>query len=475
MSRILVLALGLCLLASAQAQAQANADYDPFDGVAWDGDQVWTSAATVSKSFTFNSATFGENEEYNTNPISFAGCSGVWGARTAWIRFSTAASGRLALDVNSSTDPYDVFYNVYDVPLTTAPAGTALISQLNGFNCFNENRNGLPDERYSFQGGEVIKAGTTVYVQTLSACAYRPGPPACSAEERAAAKGGPTTVTLTFNPDDTDGDGSPDGVDRCASATGSPDGRPSPGCPDADQDGVTEPGDACPGVQGFDGTGCRKADHDGDGAAARDRGGQDCDDDDPRRFPANPEVPGNGFDENCDQKDYKDSDGDSDPRDCQDDAPQINHAAKEIRGNRTDENCDGEETPFAALQNLFRYKDWKLGKTVVGLQHIVIADVSKGMRVRVSCDGDPCPFNLKSYAVKKKAKRLVVASELARLRDGEIRRLSPGTSVTVTLSRPGFVGTARRYTVRRKGALKIEVLCSEAGSSRLRKKCTGYS
>lgn len=480
MIRMLVTALGAATLlllgaGAIDARAQANADYDVFGGVAWDNDAKWTSAATMTRTFTFNNATFTEGEEYNTTPITFT-CASGWAAKTAWIRFSTEAKGRLALSINSSANAYDVSYNVFEVPFATAPPGAALITQLKPINCLNERKNGLPDEAYSFQGGEVINAGTTVYVQVASVCVYRDGDFPCTAQERAGAKGGPTTVQLNFDPDDSpDEDGVPNPIDACPDQDGIVGGKPGNGCPDADGDGVTEPADACPGVKGFDGTGCRKADNDEDGFAAKDRGGADCNDDNAAISPGDAEQPGNSVDENCDDKDYTDVDGDSDPQDCDDANAKINHGVEEVKGNKVDENCDDTAAPFPALQNLFRFESWTIGSTVVGLQEISITDPRKGMRVRVTCDGGGCPFGLKTYSVRKDAKQFVFAKEFARTENGEIRQLTKGTRVTVTLSRRGFIGTARRYTVRKKGDLGVEEFCSEAGSRKLRKKCTGRS
>lgn len=102
-----------------------------------------------------------------------------------------------------------------------------------------------------------------------------------------------------------------------------------------------------------------KADSDGDGHEDIYCGGDDCDDNDPNRFPGNPEVcDTKGHDEDCDTSTVgpdNDGDGYSDyrcsnidqyghiiyGRDCDDTRKAINPDAIEIPGNNLDENCDG--------------------------------------------------------------------------------------------------------------------------------------
>ena len=104
-------------------------------------------------------------------------------------------------------------------------------------------------------------------------------------------------------------------------------------------------------------TGClAPGDCDGDGSRNElECGGSDCDDDDPDRFPGNPEVCDvAGHDEDCDLSTYgfRDADGDSAPdasccngetcgTDCDDMNPSINPSAPEVCGNGVDDDCDG--------------------------------------------------------------------------------------------------------------------------------------
>lgn len=98
------------------------------------------------------------------------------------------------------------------------------------------------------------------------------------------------------------------------------------------------------------------ADVDGDGSHALEWGGDDCDDNDPNRYPGNAEVDDTlGHDEDCDLSTIGDTDRDGDGfidfrafnvggargTDCDDTRPWINPHEAEIADSGFDEDCDG--------------------------------------------------------------------------------------------------------------------------------------
>lgn len=92
-----------------------------------------------------------------------------------------------------------------------------------------------------------------------------------------------------------------------------------------------------------------RMDRDGDGYSAEEG---DCDDNDPGRGPAEPEICGDGIDQDCDGVDAtcenEDRDGDGHAPldgDCDDDDPSIHPRAEEICGDGIDQNCNGEDPP----------------------------------------------------------------------------------------------------------------------------------
>ena len=145
------------------------------------------------------------------------------------------------------------------------------------------------------------------------------------------------------------------GVERC-----------DPGSRTADENGCVTGSSPCPGGQACDeateaceAVDCeQEADHDGDGEPSVACGGNDCDDNDARRAPGNPEIcDADDVDEDCDPNTFGDTDADGDGSisaeccnrnggsmtcgdDCDDGEPNIHPQATEACDG-FDNDCDG--------------------------------------------------------------------------------------------------------------------------------------
>lgn len=304
---------------------------------------------------------------------------------------------------------YDVFYKMY-----LAGGPSASFGDLADHGCHNGVIGGPNDD---YVHGHEIPAGRTVYVQILAVCANRTDAVYCDEGEYATAVGGPTTVRLRFKPANRDGDAFPDTLDRCPDVRGT-----VRGCPDRDGDGVADVDDRCPDVPGKDAAGC---DRDGDGYRARADGGRDCDDTDPRIHPGARSIAGNGVDEDCDGRD-----------------PSV------VR--------NGVATDYLRF----------VGGRYVGFTRIRVLDVRRGMRIQVECRGGGCPRSFQRITVKRRAKALRVGRFL---RAGV---LDVGATVTVKIVRPGWVGRALRYRMRRSGKPRQAEFCIQPDRfAPLRKRC----
>jgi hypothetical protein len=183
------------------------------------------------------------------------------------------------------------------------------------------------------------------------------------------------------------------------------------------------------------------ADHDGDPAST------DCNDHNPAIRHGIVDIPDDGIDQNCDGADAtnpdRDGDGETRPADCNDNDPAIHHGAVDIPGDGIDQDCSGADAPFPLLGSSI-HGGWAFDP--FRFTKLRVSGAVAGTTVSLRCHGGGCPFSRATVKVRKtRASQSVLVKKLAKA------RLKRGAKLDIRVTKPGFVGLMRRYTVRKDG------------------------
>jgi hypothetical protein len=239
-----VVALLMAVPAGAVASYD-NLDEETLNDVNSFGQEVpYTSGQARQFTASFDTSGFtlqpGEGDE--TGNVN--GCreteGDVFAGKTGWVRFNPDVAGKL--HVIAQTPSYDSIVWIRESRETGWK--TASFSDVRGPNNCSDVNDVPGDEETTFTG----LADRVYFVQVGGKCAG--GRASC---DQAGVPGGPTTIRLTFTPDDTDSDGVPNTLEGPGCEGAGEKGKvTADGCPDTDQDGVkdSEEGPGCVGQKG---------------------------------------------------------------------------------------------------------------------------------------------------------------------------------------------------------------------------------
>jgi hypothetical protein len=262
---LLVGAMTLGLAASAGAEVPDSPDVfnqQTFNTISGGSEVGFAASQTVSRTYDTTAYTYAPGQE--TQERARSGCGGgssfAFGDRTAWMRFVPAVKGKLVVTASSG---YNVILFAYRSPLPRGSGPDFSESALITLNCNDASTGG--NEINMPVPSSVVVPGEAILLETASFCGI--GAASCPTTPSTGRPGGPTTLTVTFTADDADGDGVPDTLDACPSASGPAPGGCPPSTTDGDGDGIHVPADQCPSTPGIAPDGC--PDSDGDGRSDR--------------------------------------------------------------------------------------------------------------------------------------------------------------------------------------------------------------
>jgi hypothetical protein len=189
-------------------------------------------------------------------------------------------------------------------------------------------------------------------------------------------------------------------------------------------------------------------DQDGDGVNGD---GGDCDDSNAGVRPGAAEIPNNGVDENCDGKLALDADGDGHVSvatggdDCDDTNRAISPGARELPGNKLDDDCrGGDEKPRRVTSNpVIRWRFYRESSSIEVVR-VEVTSLAAGTQAKLVCAGRGCPKR------KTQTKNVKRATQKLRFDLRFNKRLRRSSKLTLTVTRPGYIGVVRVIKVGRR-------------------------
>jgi streptogramin lyase len=153
-----------------------------------------------------------------------------------------------------------------------------------------------------------------------------------------------------------------------------------------------------------------------------------------------------------------DQDGISPPADCDDSNPAIRPGARDIPGNGIDEDCNDRDAPFPLLRAEIS-SAYRVFGTYTTLRALTVKSVPKGATIRILCKGRGCPKGRKINVTKAR-------KQISLLKYVRGSRLRPKARLEVRVTAPRTIGRVRRITSRAPKLPRVQSLCLRPGAKK---------
>ena len=178
-----------------------------------------------------------------------------------------------------------------------------------------------------------------------------------------------------------------------------------------------------------------------------------------------PRSPTTPVDENCDGTKAIDADNDGhlSTDDCNDNNRAINRGATEIPGNSVDEDCKGGPQRAERLSStpVMRWRFYRESSSMEVVR-VEVTNLAAGSQAKIVCSGRGCPKQ------KTQTKKVNRATQKLRFDLRFNKRLKRSAKLTLTVTRPGYIGVVRVITVGRR-QVDDRTLCLWPDESKPRK------
>jgi hypothetical protein len=153
--------------------------------------------------------------------------------------------------------------------------------------------------------------------------------------------------------------------------------------------------------------------------------------------------------------------------DCNDANPAIHPGAQDVPHDGIDQDCSGKDASYPSLSAVTSTMTVLFFAKYTKASQLKVAGAPVGATVTVSCTpkSKGCPFKRKTVAVKS-AKTVLLGSLLKKA------KFKKDATVTVLVSKPGFIGSVFRYKIRIKHLPSKTTRCTQPGQTTPRASCS---